>query len=327
MAILLFTGFLGEEKWMEFVGVAVVNGFEVIYCSKNSMTAETRQDWVKEVIQYHPTYWFTNECRESQSLLSLNIEALMKSFNHTKGVHTFQRMSGCEWDDETGEVNGFNQFGYDGEDFITFDLKTDTWIPTNPQAVIFKQKWDNNREALYRERNNLITICPEMLKNFLNYGRTLLVKPVLPSFYLLQKTPSSPVTCHATGFNPNKVNMVWRKDGAEIHEGVNRGEIIPNNDWTFQMSVDLEISSVRPEDWERYACVFQFSDVNQDIVTKLDKAVIWTNKGKIESRWILFACLIKKNNIFVQSSSEGFIYLFISFSYVAIFAFRKAAPD
>lgn len=83
---LLFTGFLGEEKWMEFVGVAVVNGFEVIYCSKNSMTAETRQDWVKEVIQYHPTYWFTNECRESQSLLSLNIEALMKSFNHTKGT-------------------------------------------------------------------------------------------------------------------------------------------------------------------------------------------------------------------------------------------------
>uniref|UniRef100_A0A3Q2VB55 Ig-like domain-containing protein n=1 Tax=Haplochromis burtoni TaxID=8153 RepID=A0A3Q2VB55_HAPBU len=191
-------------------------------------------------------------------------------------VHTFQRMSGCEWDDETGEVNGFNQFGYDGEDFITFDLKTDTWIPTKPQAVIFKQKWDNNREALYRERNNLITICPEMLKNFLNYGRTLLVKPGR------HKTPSSSVTCHATGFNPNKVNMVWRKDGAEIHEGVNRGEIIPNNDWTFQMSVDLEISSVRPEDWERYACVFQFSD----------------------------------------SSSEGFIYLFISFSYVAIFAFR-----
>lgn len=82
----------GEEKWMEFVGVAVVNGFEVIYCSKNSMTAETRQDWVKEVIQYHPTYWFTNECRESQSLLSLNIEALMKSFNHTKGTFYFYFM-------------------------------------------------------------------------------------------------------------------------------------------------------------------------------------------------------------------------------------------
>ncbi|XP_065326176.1 major histocompatibility complex class I-related gene protein-like [Pelmatolapia mariae] len=218
------------------------------------------------------------------------------------GVHTFQRMSGCEWDDETGEVNGFNQFGYDGEDFIALDLNARTWIPTKPQAVIFKQKWDNNREALYRERNNLITICPEMLKKFLNYGRTLLVKPVLPSFYLLQKTPSSPVTCHATGFNPNKVNMVWRKDGVEIHEGVNRGEILPNNDWTFQISVDLEISSVRPEDWERYACVFQFSGVNQDIVTKLDKAVIWTNKGKIER--MDFICLSHKKSIFVQSSSE-----------------------
>uniref|UniRef100_I3KVM7 Ig-like domain-containing protein n=1 Tax=Oreochromis niloticus TaxID=8128 RepID=I3KVM7_ORENI len=188
------------------------------------------------------------------------------------GVHTFQRMSGCEWDDETGEVNGFNQFGYDGEDFIAFDLKTRTWIPTKPQAVIFKLQWDNNREALNRERNNVIIICPEMLKKFLNHGRTFLVKPAFPSVSLLQKTPSSPVTCHATGFNPDKVNMVWRKDGVEIHEDVNRGEILPNNDWTFQMSVDLEMSSVRPEDWERYACVFQFSGVNQDIVTKLDKA-------------------------------------------------------
>ncbi|CAI5691615.1 unnamed protein product [Oreochromis niloticus] len=68
--------------------------------------------------------------------------------------------------------------------------------------------------------------------------------------------------------------MFWRKDGEEIHEGVDLGEILPNNDETFQMSVDLNVT---PEDWERYHCVFQFSGVNNDIIIKLDRAVIRTN--------------------------------------------------
>ncbi|XP_005478450.1 major histocompatibility complex class I-related gene protein [Oreochromis niloticus] len=74
--------------------------------------------------------------------------------------------------------------------------------------------------------------------------------------------------------------MFWRKDGEKIHEGVDPGEILPNNDGTFQLSVDLKLSSVTPEDWQRYDCVFQFSSVNEDIITKLDKTAIRTNWEK-----------------------------------------------
>ena len=74
--------------------------------------------------------------------------------------------------------------------------------------------------------------------------------------------------------------MFWRKDGEEIHEDVERGEILPNHDGSFQMSVDLDLSSVTPEDWRRYDCVFQLSGMKDDIITKLDKAVIRTNWGK-----------------------------------------------
>ena len=97
---------------------------------------------------------------------------------------------------------------------------------------------------------------------------------------LLQKTPSSPVSCLATGFYPHRASLVWRKDGEELHEEVDHGEILPNHDGTFQMSVDLKLSSVTPEDWTRYDCVFQLSGVNEDIITRLDKAVIKTNEGK-----------------------------------------------
>ena len=107
-----------------------------------------------------------------------------------------------------------------------------------------------------------------------------LVSPDLPSVSLLQKTPSSPVSCFATGFYPDRAEMFWRKDGEELHEEVECGEILPNHDGSFQMSVELNLSSVTPEDWRRYECVFHLSVVKDDIITKLDKAVIKSNEGK-----------------------------------------------
>ena len=101
---------------------------------------------------------------------------------------------------------------------------------------------------------------------------------------LLQKTPSSPVCCHATGFYPDRATLFWRKDGEDLHEEVDLGEILPNHDGSFQMSADLNLSSVTPEDWRRYDCVFRLSGVKDDIVTRLDKVVIKTNRGKTEIR-------------------------------------------
>ena len=117
------------------------------------------------------------------------------------------------------------------------------------------------------------------------------LSPELPSVSLLQKTPSSPVSCLATGFYPHRASLVWRKDGEELHEEVDHGEILPNHDGTFQMSVDLKLSSVTPEDWTRYDCVFQLSGVKEEIITRLEKDRIRTNEGKSEIRGH-FVCYI-----------------------------------
>uniref|UniRef100_A0A3Q4IGZ2 Class I histocompatibility antigen, F10 alpha chain-like n=1 Tax=Neolamprologus brichardi TaxID=32507 RepID=A0A3Q4IGZ2_NEOBR len=175
-------------------------------------------------------------------------------------------MYGCEWDDDTGEVNGYEQYGYDGEDFISFDLKTETWVAPVQQADSIRQKLDHDWALTVRRKNYLTQECPEWLKKYVSYGRSSLMRTERPSVSLLQKSSSSLVTCHATGFYPNRAEMVWKKDGVELHEGVNKGEILTNNDGTFQMSVDLDVSSVKPEDWHRYRCVFQLSGVNEDIL-------------------------------------------------------------
>ncbi|XP_073319799.1 major histocompatibility complex class I-related gene protein-like [Pagrus major] len=204
----------------------------------------------------------------------------MHLYNQSEGVHVLQMVDGCEWDDETGEVKGFAEFGYDAEDLLALDPNTFTWIPLRPEAVTAKPIWDANEDFREFFKTAVTQIYPEQLKKFVDYGRSSLLKTELPSVSLLQKTPSSPVSCHATGFYPHRASLVWRKDGEELHEEVDHGEILPNHDGTFQMSVDLNLSSVTPEDWTRYDCVFQLSGVKEDIITKLEKDWIRTNGVK-----------------------------------------------
>ncbi|KAI3358148.1 hypothetical protein L3Q82_003149 [Scortum barcoo] len=198
----------GVQNFPEFVAVGLVDEVQMFHYDSNTRRAEPKQDWMRRVTEDDLQYWEreTANCMSSQQIFKGNIQTAKMRFNQTGGVHVFQKVYGCEWDDETNEI--------------------------------------------------------------------------FPQLSLLQKSPSSPVSCHATGFYPDRATLIWRKDGEELHEDVDHGEILPNHDGSFQMSVDLKLSSVTPEDWSRYDCVFHLSGVKDDIVTKLDKAEIRTNWEK-----------------------------------------------
>ncbi|XP_059205324.1 class I histocompatibility antigen, F10 alpha chain-like [Centropristis striata] len=266
----------------EFVSVGYVNEIQMDHYDSNSRKNVPKQDWMITATQGDPQYWQTQtEYRfGAQQAFKNNIEVAKQRFNQTGGVHIVQKMYGCEWDDETGEVKGFNQHAFDGEDFLAYDLMTETWVAPKQEAVITKQKWEHNKAYMAQRKHYLTQICPEWLKKYVNFGRSSLLRKDLPSVSLLQKTPSSPVSCHATGFYPDGAMMFWRKDGEELHEDVELGEILPNHDGSFQMSVDLDLSSVKPEDWTRYECVFQLVGVKEHIFTRLEEVKIRTNREK-----------------------------------------------
>nr|XP_033503179.1 major histocompatibility complex class I-related gene protein-like [Epinephelus lanceolatus] len=272
----------GTRDIPEFVAVALVDKVEIIYCDSTGQAPEATMDWMDKLFKKNPQHlaWYADKCLGNQHTFKATIENLMQHFNQTEDIHIFQRMNGCEWDDETDEVSGNLHYGYDGEDLISLDLETETWIAPKQQAVFTKHEWDTDRYNSIFWKYALRHDCIENLKEYVNYGKSSLQKTDLPSVSLLQKSPSSPVSCHATGFYPNRAMMFWRKDGEEIHEDVDHREILPNHDGSFQMSVDLNLSSVPPEDWRRYDCVFHLSGVKDDIITKLDKAVIRTNWEK-----------------------------------------------
>ncbi|XP_070841160.1 class I histocompatibility antigen, F10 alpha chain-like isoform X2 [Chaetodon trifascialis] len=272
-----YTASSGVPNFPEFVTVGMVDDVQIDHYDSKTKRAEPKQDWMNRVTADDPQYWEreTQISSDTHQLYKSNIEVAKQRFNQTGGVHIYQKIYGCEWDDETGEVNGFMQWGYDGEDFMSFDLKTETFIAAKQQAVITKHKRDENKAEIAQKKQYFTWICPEWLKKYVDYGRTSLLRTERPSVSLLQKTPSSPVSCHASGFYPDRATLIWRKDGEELHEDVELGEILPNHDGTFQASADLKASA--SEDWGKYECVFQLSGV-EDIVTKLDKAAIRSNE-------------------------------------------------
>lgn len=85
-------------------------------------------------------------------------------------------MYGCDWDDETEEVNAHMQYGYDGEDFIAMDFKKQAWVAPKPQAVITKHKWENNKAKLAQDKNYFTQLCPEWLKKYVEYGKSSLMR-------------------------------------------------------------------------------------------------------------------------------------------------------
>ncbi|XP_075907674.1 major histocompatibility complex class I-related protein 1-like [Nelusetta ayraudi] len=273
-----YTGSSGVQNFPEFVAVGMVDETQFVHYDSNTEKLEPKQDWMKRVLEVDPQYWGrqNNGLQGAQQGFKDSIENVKGRFNQTGGVHLFQWMYGCEWDDETGEVDGFYQYGYDGEDFISFDLKTQSWVAARPQAFRTKQNWDNN-DYIARWKHYYTTECPDWVKKYLELGRSSLLRTELPSVSFLQKTPSSPVSCHATGFYPGRAALTWTKDGVELHEGVERGEILPNQDGSFQMSAELKLESDQAGDWRGYQCVFQLAGEKKDMATTLHKDKILTN--------------------------------------------------
>ncbi|XP_030202513.1 major histocompatibility complex class I-related gene protein isoform X2 [Gadus morhua] len=273
-----YTGSSGLTAFPEFVAVGMVDGVQIGYYDSNIQGIVLKQDWMERYARDDPDYLerLTGIAKGDQQWFKVNIGILKKIFYQIGGIHIYQKMYGCEWDDDDDSTDGYEQYGYDGEDFISLDLKTLTWVAAVPQAVPTTQSLNQDKAGLQYQKYYYTKECVGVLKTALSYGESTLQRTDRPRVSLLQRSPSSPVVCHATGFYPDRVVVFWRRDGQELHEQVDPGEVLPNHDGTFQVSVDLNLTAVPQEDWGRYECVVQLRGI-EDISTPLDPALIRTN--------------------------------------------------
>ncbi|XP_057683300.1 class I histocompatibility antigen, F10 alpha chain-like isoform X1 [Corythoichthys intestinalis] len=269
----------------EYLSVGYVDGVQIFHYDSKSRKAKPKQDWMNNITAEDPRYWEkeTHKSIANEQALKDNIAVAKERFNQTGGIHMVQVMYGCEWDDKTGKVDGWEHYAYDGEDFLSFYLKELRWIAVKPQAVITKQKWDSDERYNQHTKHYYTALCPFYLKKFMYFGKDF-KRTELPRISLLQKTSRSPVTCHATGFYPREADLFWTKDGEQLFEDVEMGETLPNHDGTFQTSAYLKVVDADAE----YQCVFQLAGVPDDIVTPLDPVHVLSNeciRAGVQTRW------------------------------------------
>ncbi|KAK7124373.1 hypothetical protein R3I94_018673 [Phoxinus phoxinus] len=251
-----YTGVSGVIDFPEYTAVGLVDEGQFMYFDSNGMKAVPKTEWIKQ--NEGADYWDRETQKQigAHQVFRNSIQIVKERFNQSDGVHTYQKMYGCEWDDQTEATDAFKQYGYDGEDFLARDFKDGRWISPVQQGFATVEKWNNNRALIESENNYYSTVCIESLQKYVQYGKSSLQRKVSPQVSLLQKSSSSPVMCHATGFYPSGVTISWMKNGREHDEDVDLGELLPNEDGTFQRTSTI---SVKPEEWKnnQFRCVVE----------------------------------------------------------------------
>uniref|UniRef100_A0A4W4E753 Ig-like domain-containing protein n=1 Tax=Electrophorus electricus TaxID=8005 RepID=A0A4W4E753_ELEEL len=252
------TGVTPGISFPEYTLVGLMDGEPFVYYDSNIGQMVPKAEWIEE--NEGTDYWSreTQIQRDFQEIFRTSVAVLMRRYNQTTGVHTFQSVIGCELDDD-GTKRGYLRHGYDGEDFISLDLNTITWTAANAKAIITKQKWEVTPLLANFWKRYLDITCIEWIKKYIGYGRATLERKVPPEVILFQKDSTSPVVCHATGFFPKEVMISWQKNGEDLHENMELRETLPNQDGTFQKRSILTVS---PEELDKndYTCVWLITE-------------------------------------------------------------------
>ncbi|KAI5088475.1 major histocompatibility complex class I UXA2 precursor [Silurus meridionalis] len=228
-----------------------------------------KTQWIQNI---SADYWDreTQKQYANQEIFIFYLDVIKQEFNQTEGIHTLQRMYGCEID-VNGTTRGYDQYGYDGEDFFSLDLNTGSWTAVNDEVEIFINRWDSRRSEAEYWRNFLETECIDWIKKFVSYSRETLEGKIPPAASVFQKNSSSPeVVCHATGFFPKALIIKWQKDGEDVYEDVELRETLPNEDGSFQKRSILKVSAEELQK-HTYTCVIEHSSLEKEMVLKVLK--------------------------------------------------------
>ncbi|XP_042309048.1 H-2 class I histocompatibility antigen, Q9 alpha chain-like isoform X3 [Sceloporus undulatus] len=251
-----YTGVTGSSQGLpQFSIVGYVDGQPIFHYDSDTKQALRKASWMEKAGEEDPEYWDrqTQLSQNTEQVFKENLVDLAKYYNQSGGFHTWQWMYGCELRKD-GSKGGYQQYAYDGKDYISFDKDTLTWTAADLPAQNTKRKWDPDSAFNQAKKAYLEETCIEWLQRYLEYGKEELRRTDPPEVKVARKAGydnMETLICRVDGFYPKDIDISWRKDGKDWIEDTFSGLVSPNSDGTYYKWLSVEID---PKDRERYKC-------------------------------------------------------------------------
>ncbi|KAG8506952.1 Patr class I histocompatibility antigen, A-126 alpha chain [Galemys pyrenaicus] len=243
---------LGEPH---FITVGYVDDKQFVRFDSNSASQrmEPRAPWME---QEGPEYWEeeTQSVKDAAQAFRETLHNLQRYYNHSQpggrvlagnywadarvgtGSHTLQEMFGCDLGPNRSLLHGYDQFAYDGADYLALNEDLRSWTAADRAAQITQHKWEARGEAEHL-RNYLEQVCVESLHRYLENQRETLRHADPPKIHMtFHPTSDQKITlrCWALGFYPADITLTWQRDGEDLTQDMELVDTRPGGDGTFQ---------------------------------------------------------------------------------------------
>ncbi|XP_063135492.1 RT1 class I, locus CE16 isoform X2 [Rattus norvegicus] len=257
---------LGEPRFME---VGYVDGTEFVRYDSDAKNPgmEPRARWMEREGR---EYWEreTRRVKENEQLFRGNLRTLLGYYNQSEGgSHTIQWMSGCDVGSDGSLLRGYDQFAYDGRDYIVLNEDLKTWTAADTAARITRNKWDRAGVA-ERHKAYLEGKCLESLLRYLELGKETLLRSDPPKAHVtLHPRPEGDVTlrCWALGFYPAGISLTWQLNGEDLTQDMELVETRPAGDGTFQKWASVVVPLGKEQN---YTCLVEHEGLPEPLTQR-----------------------------------------------------------
>nr|ACS66687.1 MHC class I antigen [Ovis aries] len=257
---------LGEPR---FIAVGYVDDTQFVRFDSDAPDPrmEPRARWVE---QEGPEYWDreTRNMKDATQSFRVGLNTLRGYYNQSEaGSHTWQRMYGCYVGPDGRLLRGYEQFGYDGRDYIALNEDLRSWTAADTAAQITQRKWEKEGVA-EAERNYLEGRCVEWLRRYLETGKDTLLRADPPKAHVTHHPISGhdvTLRCWALGFYPEEISLTWQRNGEDQLQDMELVETRPSGDGTFQKWAALVVPSGEEQ---RYTCHVQHEGLQEPLTLR-----------------------------------------------------------